>query len=201
MTNIIITNLVVVTNTINLPMTNVIDVMKTPTSGWEITSAIGSILVPIVLALWAWYSEHRKEIEQQKKEELESIKIYYENNIFPILSQFQESDSDTCIKHFTNLYNKLIALPTVCNLKHYSQRSTQIVTLIHNIYQLSIRDIMHPYIQIITIPVIKGIDKYLFYSYYNDIAFDTMKDICDKSIETLQQDEISPLDLYKKFKN
>ena len=167
----------------------------------SIFQTIGSILVPIVLALWAWYSEHRKEIEQQKKEELESIKIYYENNIFPILSQFQESDNDTCVKHFITLYNKLIALPTVCNLKHYFQRSTQIVTLIRNIYLLSIRDITHPYIQIITIPVIKGIDKYLFYSYYNDIAFNTMKDICDKSIKILQQDEISPLDLYKKLKN
>ena len=60
MTNIIITNLVVVTNTINFPMTNVIDVMKTPTSGWDKMSALGSILVPIALAGWAWYSEHQK---------------------------------------------------------------------------------------------------------------------------------------------
>ena len=49
MTNIIITNLVVVTNIINFPMTNVIDVMQIPTSRWDIISALGSILAAIVV--------------------------------------------------------------------------------------------------------------------------------------------------------
>ncbi len=53
-------------------------------SFWEIISALGSLLVPIVLAIWAWYSEHQKNKKAKREKDKEYIQIYVENKLMPL---------------------------------------------------------------------------------------------------------------------
>ena len=50
---------------------------------WEMISALGSILVPIVLAWWALYSEKQKDIRAKRKEDKEYIHNYIKEELIP----------------------------------------------------------------------------------------------------------------------
>ena len=62
---------------------------------WEMISALGSFLIPVALAGWAWYSEHRKDKREQQKEKLEHdlqlLKNFLDTNMYPKLEEYSSN--------------------------------------------------------------------------------------------------------------
>ena len=87
-------------------------------SFWEIVSAIGSLLVPVALAGWAWYSEHQKNKKEsdridrdakelKRKEFREFVLSYLQEKYIPFLFpkyEFNEKKDKNCF--YENTYRQ-----------------------------------------------------------------------------------------------
>ena len=106
-------------------------------SFWEIISALGSLLVPIVLAIWAWYSEHQKNKKAKREKDREIILTYVREELIPLTSdkykfkEHVEEDFRVEIKYlFENCYNKLGRLKQITDISSYSYMGEHLNLLI-----------------------------------------------------------------------
>ena len=51
---------------------------------WDMVSALGSMLVPVFLAIWAWYSEHQKDKRERREKDREIILAYVKEELIPL---------------------------------------------------------------------------------------------------------------------
>ena len=73
-----ITNIILETNKITNTnfITETNSIINIPTSNWDKASVVATIIIPIILTIWAFYSEKRKKEGQRKKDELSDIQRY-----------------------------------------------------------------------------------------------------------------------------
>ena len=51
---------------------------------WDMVSALGSMLVPVFLAIRAWYSEHQKDKRERREKDREIILAYVKEELIPL---------------------------------------------------------------------------------------------------------------------
>ncbi|OON99238.1 MAG: hypothetical protein ATN35_01625 [Epulopiscium sp. Nele67-Bin004] len=126
-----ITNTIILTNYTTI--TNIITAI--PANNWEKASAISTIIIPVVLAVWAWYSEKRKdernqqrlnleksqEVEKQKQlSDLAKIKQFIDDYLIPSAKRFVDSQGE---ESFQRLHYLRKLLETWKNLLNMSQNT------------------------------------------------------------------------------
>ena len=115
-------------------------------SFWEIISAIGSLLVPILLTIWGFCSEHRKERREEKRiaereyRESEHIKRDKEE----IKRKEEKEKEEQQQKEILNIllqYYKEIILPYKIIIYEREVSIALIKTLIHKYFELDMRSL------------------------------------------------------------
>ena len=92
------------------------------TSNEKIITFVFNILqtlaIPVVLFLLNQHNEKRKEIEQQRKEELERIKIYYDEHLKELLISIPNILPSVSMQILQDLISKMEELQVECDLNY-----------------------------------------------------------------------------------
>ena len=143
------------------------------TSNEKIITFVFNILqtlaIPVVLFLLNQHNEKRKETEQQKKEELERIKIYYEKNI---IEYFRAIGSGDYLKEWiTNFSNDFLQMELECNLEYYRERMILIDGEFNRFFNFMIEHKNDMEFVDQARFKIMSIHRDVLYAFYNDYAY------------------------------
>ena len=106
-------------------------------SFWEMTSAIGSLLVPLVIFWWATADQKRKDKRDKREKDKETILAYIEKELIPLTSgkyefkeQIEENSKTEIKKLFEDYYSQLSYLKQIIDISSYSYMGEYINLLI-----------------------------------------------------------------------